>query len=521
MNTLYNGTTVETNGVRTIAGGGTGASTAAGAKAALSLVKADVGLGNIDNTADVNKPVSNATQTALNLKVDKSVVGQPSGVAGLGADGKVPVGQLPSAVMEYLGVWSAASNTPTLTDGMAGVNAGSMYTVSASGTVTFGTGNTITFSVGDWVIHDGTKWQRSPAGDDVISVNGKTGAVILGISDIQGLSSALSSAGGGLGNTPNYVTVSSTADPATNGANLLAAYTAAKALTPNGAALSAANRAIVFLPPGTYTTGTGLQLNAQYVDIVGLSTDASHAVIDKVNQTANDVRVSNITVATNGCTLASNLSLTIWTNCSVSTNTINGGFGTSIVLSGTFNNCTGTALGSSYSGSNPSGNYGGGGFVRGTAAGTFTNCTGIATSAAGYGGGFAGITSSLVGVFISCTGKANGFGCGGFIGAFGSVTGTLYNCKGDNYAHGGGGFVGWAPSSLSGYFVNCVGNSYGPDPTYPGAGILAYYSNIITSTATYINCTSLTDVGFLNLNPSSTGKVRNYTDANGDLFDFN
>jgi hypothetical protein len=32
------------------------------------LVKADVGLGNVDNTADVNKPISTAEQTALNLK---------------------------------------------------------------------------------------------------------------------------------------------------------------------------------------------------------------------------------------------------------------------------------------------------------------------------------------------------------------------------------------------------------------------------------------------------------------------
>lgn len=32
------------------------------------LVKADVGLGNVDNTSDANKPVSTATQTALNLK---------------------------------------------------------------------------------------------------------------------------------------------------------------------------------------------------------------------------------------------------------------------------------------------------------------------------------------------------------------------------------------------------------------------------------------------------------------------
>jgi hypothetical protein len=37
-------------------------------KTALSLVKGDVGLGNVDNTSDVNKPVSTAQQTALDGK---------------------------------------------------------------------------------------------------------------------------------------------------------------------------------------------------------------------------------------------------------------------------------------------------------------------------------------------------------------------------------------------------------------------------------------------------------------------
>lgn len=37
---------------------------------AVALVKADVGLGNVDNTSDLSKPVSTATQTALDLKAN-------------------------------------------------------------------------------------------------------------------------------------------------------------------------------------------------------------------------------------------------------------------------------------------------------------------------------------------------------------------------------------------------------------------------------------------------------------------
>jgi hypothetical protein len=41
-------------------------------KTALGLTKADVGLANVDNTSDANKPVSSATQTALNGKANSS-----------------------------------------------------------------------------------------------------------------------------------------------------------------------------------------------------------------------------------------------------------------------------------------------------------------------------------------------------------------------------------------------------------------------------------------------------------------
>lgn len=42
----------------------------AGKTGVVSLVKADVGLGNVDNTSDLNKPISAATKTALNSKAD-------------------------------------------------------------------------------------------------------------------------------------------------------------------------------------------------------------------------------------------------------------------------------------------------------------------------------------------------------------------------------------------------------------------------------------------------------------------
>ena len=58
----------------------------------------DIGLGNVDNTSDLNKPISTAVQNALDLKIDESREGQPDGIATLDENGKVPTTQLPSYV---------------------------------------------------------------------------------------------------------------------------------------------------------------------------------------------------------------------------------------------------------------------------------------------------------------------------------------------------------------------------------------------------------------------------------------
>ena len=45
----------------------------AGRTGAVTLAKADIGLSSVDNTSDANKPISTATQSALNNKVDKVI----------------------------------------------------------------------------------------------------------------------------------------------------------------------------------------------------------------------------------------------------------------------------------------------------------------------------------------------------------------------------------------------------------------------------------------------------------------
>ena len=163
---------------------------------ALVVTKADVGLSNVDNTSDANKPVSTAQQTALNLKLNAALKGAANGVAELDSGGKVPTAQLPDSVLGqlvYQGVWNASTNTPAL-PAAAAANKGHYYIVSVNGATNL---NGITdWKVGDWAVSNGTTWDKVDNTDAVSSVAGKTGAVSLVKGDV------------GLGNVDNTSDVS-------------------------------------------------------------------------------------------------------------------------------------------------------------------------------------------------------------------------------------------------------------------------------------------------------------------------
>lgn len=136
--------------------------------------------------------VTSSIQTQLNGKqatlgyTPENVAnkGVANGYASLDSGGKVPVSQLPSSIMEYKGTWDASTNTPTLVNGTG--DAGDVYICSVGGTVNFGAGP-ITFAPGDWVIYDGSIWQKSINSNAVVSVNGATGVVTVNaISQLTG-----------------------------------------------------------------------------------------------------------------------------------------------------------------------------------------------------------------------------------------------------------------------------------------------------------------------------------------------
>ena len=100
----------------------------------------------------------NGVLTGTSGVVSSVPLGAANGVATLDSGGKVPVSQLPSSVVTYLGTWNGATNTPTLANGTG--DAGDLYICNVAGTVNFGAGP-ITFAVGDWVIYGSGTWQKS------------------------------------------------------------------------------------------------------------------------------------------------------------------------------------------------------------------------------------------------------------------------------------------------------------------------------------------------------------------------
>lgn len=88
----------------------------AGKTGDVSLVKGDVGLGNVDNTSDVNKPVSTAQQTALNAKVDTSSRTAANGVVALNASRNAVLPNVAGTFNSVVTNTNTAARTYTLPD---------------------------------------------------------------------------------------------------------------------------------------------------------------------------------------------------------------------------------------------------------------------------------------------------------------------------------------------------------------------------------------------------------------------
>lgn len=239
-----------------------------------------------------------------------SYMGAANGVATLGADSRVTPSQLPAGAVFFKGTWDASTNTPTLVNGTG--TAGWEYQCSVAGTVNFGAGP-ITFAIGDFVIYNGSLWQKiAGSGTGVASFNTRTGVVTLTSGDVT---TALTT--GALTNDKlqnNAITINAGSGLAGGAvANLGGSVT----LTANVRDITAGTGVTVTPSSGNYTIAIGQPVgNASSVSFLSV---VSNSTIQAVgNITGGNLSTSN-TVSASGNIIGNNVT----SNTFITANNVN------------------------------------------------------------------------------------------------------------------------------------------------------------------------------------------------------
>lgn len=166
----------------------------------------------VDPTSSIQTQFNTLTASLGNYVLTSSK-GQPNGVASLDSGGTVPISQIPSSIvggLQYQGTWDASANSPTLTSSVG--TKGYFYDVSVAGTTCL---NTIcSWSVQDFVLFNGSVWEKIPNASAVVSVNGQIGAVVLTTDQVsQGSTNLYMTNSGVLGqNLTGYVSITGAID---------------------------------------------------------------------------------------------------------------------------------------------------------------------------------------------------------------------------------------------------------------------------------------------------------------------
>jgi hypothetical protein len=122
------------------------------------------------------------TLASLQTQINNLIPSQ-TGNAGkfLTTDGSVLSWDNVAGGLDYQGTWDASTNTPTLASGV-GINGYYYITATAGSTNLDGITD---WEIGDWLLFNGTVWQKIDQSNLVTSVNGQTGAVSLTTTNIN------------------------------------------------------------------------------------------------------------------------------------------------------------------------------------------------------------------------------------------------------------------------------------------------------------------------------------------------
>lgn len=146
----------------------------AGKTGAVTLVKGDVGLGNVDNTSDLSKPISTATQTALDAKAAKAanlsdLANVDAALANLGGGATgISVFKAANSSTALTAIGATATGSALITAANAGAARSTLGLVIGADVQAFSQRLAdiagITPSQGDILYFNGTAWVRLAAG---------------------------------------------------------------------------------------------------------------------------------------------------------------------------------------------------------------------------------------------------------------------------------------------------------------------------------------------------------------------
>ncbi len=217
--------------------------------------------------------------------------------------------------LSYQGTWNASTNTPTLASGV-GVNGYYYITATAGSTNLDGITD---WQIGDWLMFNGTVWQKIDQSNLVTSVNGQTGAASVGT-----VTSVGATAGTGISITGSPITTSGTLTITNTAPDQTVALTSGTGITtsgtyPNFTITNSAPDQTVALTAGTGISTSGTYPNFtvtnsapdQTVALTGAGTTSITGTYPNFTITSNDsttgtvTSVAALTLGTTGTDLGS------------------------------------------------------------------------------------------------------------------------------------------------------------------------------------------------------------------------
>ena len=132
----------------------------------------------LTNTGNIAENKEKVDKVRSDFDTFAATKAKANGLASLDNTGHIPVEQMPISALIYRGQFDASAGNVPVQDTYI---IGDFYIISKAGDI-----NNEHYYVHDWIIWNGTEWERSANANAVTSVNGKEGAVTITLDELGG-----------------------------------------------------------------------------------------------------------------------------------------------------------------------------------------------------------------------------------------------------------------------------------------------------------------------------------------------